>query len=130
MNQLLGIDPEADQKQIFVLNEDLKKLMAPPPPPKSPGKFNGTLQSLVGVYENDYYGRCEIVQDSAGVKLQFGPAKYPASLKHWSNGAFLMQFPGATQTPSVTTFTIGEDGNADSFESESLGVFTRVREKK
>jgi CubicO group peptidase (beta-lactamase class C family) len=130
LNQVLGIDPEADQKQIFALNEKLKKLMAPPPAPKNPGKFNGSLQSLLGVYENDYYGRCEIVQDGAGVKMQWGPAKYPASLKHWNNGAFMMQFPGATQMPSVTTFMIGEDGNAESFESESLGVFMRVKEKK
>ena len=130
LNQLLGIEPEADQKQILALNEQLKKMMAPPPTPKNPGKFNGTLQSLVGVYENDYYGRCEILQDGAGVKIQFGPAKYPATLKHWNNGAFHMQFPGATQMPSVTTFMIGDDGNADSFESESLGVFTRVKEKK
>jgi CubicO group peptidase (beta-lactamase class C family) len=130
LNQLLGMDPEADQKQILALNEQLKNMMAPPPPPKNPGKFNGTLQSLVGVYENDYYGRCEILQDGAGVKIQFGPAKYPATLKHWNNGAFHMQFPGATQMPSVTTFMIGDDGNADSFESESMGVFTRVKEKK
>jgi len=130
LNQLLGIDPEADQKQIFARNEELKKLMAPPPTPKNPGKFNGTPQSLVGVYENDYYGRCEIVQDGAGVKIQFGPAKYAATLKHWSNGAFLMQFPGATQSPSVTTFMIGEEGTADSFDNEALGVFTRVKEKK
>jgi CubicO group peptidase (beta-lactamase class C family) len=130
LNQLLGIDPEADQKQILALNEQLKKLMAPPPAPKNPGKFNGSLQSLVGVYENDYYGRCEIVPDGKAVKIQFGPAKYPATLKHWNNGAFMMQFPGATQMPSVTTFMIGEDGNAESFESESLGVFTRVKEKK
>src|SRR5439155_9949775 len=94
LNQLLGMDPEADQKRIFALNQDLKKLMAPPPAPKNPGKFSGPLQSLVGVYENDYYGRCEILQDGAGVKLQFGPAKYPATLKHWNNGAFLLQFPG------------------------------------
>ncbi|PYI62187.1 MAG: hypothetical protein DMF07_14215 [Verrucomicrobia bacterium] len=130
LNQVLGIDPETDQKQIFDINQKLKKLMAPPPAPKNPGKFNGTLQSLVGIYENDYYGRCEIVQDGAGLKVQCGPAKYPATLKHWNNGAFMMQFPGATQTPSVTTFMIGEDGTADSFESESLGVFTHVREKK
>ena len=64
------------------------------------------------------------------MKIQFGPAKYPATLKHWNNGAFHMQFPGATQMPSDTTFTIGDEGNADSFESESLGVFTRVKEKK
>src|SRR6266481_1242276 len=130
LNQLLGIDPEADQKKIFALNENLKKLMAPPLAPKNPGKFNGALQSLVGVYENDYYGRCEILPDGKGVKIQFGPAKYPATLKHWNNGAFRMQFLGATQLPSVTTFMIGDDGNADSFESESLGVFTRVKEKK
>jgi CubicO group peptidase (beta-lactamase class C family) len=130
LNQLLGIDPETDQKQILARNEQLKKLMAPPPPPKDPGKFTGTLQSLVGVYENNYYGRCEILSADNGVKIQFGPAKYPATLKHWNNGAFLMQFPGATQSPSVTTFLIGEDGNADILVSESLGVFTRVKEKK
>jgi CubicO group peptidase (beta-lactamase class C family) len=130
LNQLLGIDPEANQKEIFARNEQLKKLMAPPPAPKNPGKFNGTLQSLVGIYENDYYGRCEIVQEGDAVKMQYGPAKFPATLKHWNNGAFLMQFPGATQSPSVTTFMIGEDGNADSFESEALGVFTRVKDKK
>jgi CubicO group peptidase (beta-lactamase class C family) len=130
LNQLLGMNPEADQKQILALNGQLKNMMAPPPPPKNPGKFNGTLQSLVGVYENDYYGRCEILQDGVGVKIQFGPARYSATLKHWNNGAFHMQFPGATQMPSVTTFMIGDDGNADSFESESMGVFTRVKEKK
>jgi hypothetical protein len=130
LNQLLGIDPEADQKQIFALNEQLKKLMAPPPTPKNPGKFNGSLQSLVGVYESDYYGRCEILQDGGGLKVQCGPAKFPATFKHWNNGAFLMQFPGATQTPTVTTFMIGEDGKAESFENESFGIFTRVKENK
>src|SRR5438132_2173729 len=130
LNQLLGIDPETNQKEIFELNQQLKKLMAPPPAPKNSGKFNGTPQSLVGIYENDYYGRCEILQDGDALKVQCGPAKYAATLKHWNNGAFLMQFPGATQTPSVTTFMIGDDGTADSFETEALGIFTRVKEKK
>src|SRR5262245_6255460 len=129
LNQLLGLDPEADQKEIFAINQNLKKLMAPPPPPKSPGKFNGTLPSLVGVYENDYYGRCEILQDGGALKLQCGPAKYSATIKHFNNGAFLMQFPGATQVPSFTTFTIGEDGAADSFTNEVFGTFTRVHKK-
>jgi Domain of unknown function (DUF3471)/Beta-lactamase len=130
LNQLLGIDPETDQKEIFERNQQLKKLMAPPAAPKNPGKFSGTLQSLVGVYENDYYSRCEILQDGDALKVRCGPAKYSATLKHWNNGAFLMQFPGATQAPSATTFMIGEEGTADSFETEALGIFTRVREKK
>lgn len=127
LNQLLGLDPEAAQKEILGINENLKKFLTPPSPPKNPGKFNGTLESLVGIYENDYYGRCEILQDGDSLKLQFGPAKYPATLKHFNNGAFLLQFPGATQVPSSTTFMIGEDGNADSFANEVLGTFTRVQ---
>ena len=130
LNQLLGIDPETDQKEILAHNTQLKQLLAPPPAPTNPGKFNGTLQSLVGIYENDYYGRCEILPDGDALKVQWGPAKYPATLKHWSNGAFLMLFPGATQAPAITTFAIGEDGKADSFETEALGIFTRVKEKK
>jgi hypothetical protein len=41
-----------------------------------------------------------------------------------------MHFPGATQIPSVTTFMIGENGNAEGFANEALGTFTRVPEKK
>jgi hypothetical protein len=41
-----------------------------------------------------------------------------------------MLFPGATQVATITTFAIGEDGKADSFANEGLGIFTRVREKK
>ena len=130
LNQLLDLDPEADQKSISEFNQQLKKFLAPPPTPKNPGKFNGTLQSLVGIYENDYYGRCEILQDGDALEVECGPAKYPATLKHWNNGAFLMQFPGATQIPSVTTFMIGENGNAEGFANEALGTFTRVQEKK
>jgi hypothetical protein len=130
LNQLLGIDPKADQKEILARNVQLKQLLAPPPAPANPGKFNGTPQSLVGVYENDYYGRCEILPDGDALKVQCGPAKYPATLKHWSNGAFLMLFPGATQAPAITTFAIGEDGKAGSFATEELGIFTRVKEKK
>ena len=107
LNQLLGIDPEADQKKIFALNENLKKMMAPPPAPRVPANSMAPAFRSLEVMQNDYYGRCEIVQDGTGVKIQFGPAKYPATLKHWNNGAFMMQFPGATQMPSVTTFMIG-----------------------
>jgi hypothetical protein len=103
-------------------------MFAPAPAPANPGRFEGTLSSLVGTYENAYYGRCGILPDGTSLRVECGPAKYPATLKHWNNGAFVMQFPGATQTPATVTFAIGEDGKAISFTHEEMGVFTRVKE--
>jgi CubicO group peptidase (beta-lactamase class C family) len=130
LNQLFGIELETDQKQILALDAQIAKLVAPPPAPTDPGKFVGTRESLVGSYENDYYGRCEILLDGAALKVECGPAKYPATLKHWNNGAFMMQFPGATQAATATTFAIGADGKAESFTHEEMGTFMRVREKE
>ena len=128
LNDLFGIDPETDQKKILAADAQIQKLFAPQPSPQNPGGFAGTPQSLVGNYENDYYGRCGIRLDGAALRVECGPAKYPATLKHWNNGAFVMQFPGATQTPATVTFAIGEDGKAVSFTHEEMGTFTRVRE--
>ena len=130
LHQLVGTDPQADEKEIFELNSQIQKLVHPPTPPTNPQKFNGTLQSLVGVYENDYHGRCEIKLNEQDLQVQCGPAKYTASLTHWNNGAFMMLFPGATQAPAMTTFTIGEDGKADSFTHQEWGIFTRVQTKE
>jgi CubicO group peptidase (beta-lactamase class C family) len=68
--------------------------------------------------------------DGDALKVECGPARYPATLKHWNNGAFVMQFPGATQAPTLTTFTIGVDGKAESFTHDDMGVFTRVKAKE
>jgi CubicO group peptidase (beta-lactamase class C family) len=130
LNQLFGIDLETDQKAILALSAQIAKLVAPPPAPTDPGKFVGTRESLVGSYENDYYGHCEILLDGAALKVECGPAKYPATLKHWNNGAFVMQFPGATQAPTLTTFAIGADGKAESFTHEEMGTFMRVQERE
>jgi CubicO group peptidase (beta-lactamase class C family) len=130
VNQRLGLDPATDQQEILARNAQIAKLVAPPPAPTDPGTFLGTLQSLVGVYENEYYGRCEMLLDGEALKVECGPAKYPATLKHWNHGAFVMQFPGATQAPTLTTFTIGGDGKAESFTHDDMGVFRRVKEKE
>jgi CubicO group peptidase (beta-lactamase class C family) len=130
LNQLFGIDTATDQKEILELNQQLQKLLAPPPAPTNPIPFEGTSKSLVGVYENDFYGRCEIKLNEQDLQVQCGPAKYTASLTHWSGGECVMLVPGATQAATPTTFTIGEDGMADSFTHEEWGVFTRVQEKK
>ena len=130
VKQRLGLDPATDQQEILARNAHIAKLVAPPPAPTDPGTFLGTLQSLVGVYENEYYGRCEMLLDGEALKVECGPAKYPATLQHWNHGAFVMQFPGATQAPTLTTFTIGGDGKAESFTHDEMGIFRRVKEKE
>jgi len=90
----------------------------------------GTLDSLVGTYENDYYGTCSLSLNGEDLKIECGPAKYTGTVKHYDNGAFVTRFPGATQADSITTFEIGQDGKAESVTIEGLGVFTRVQEQE
>jgi len=127
VDQTLGIPPEAVQKQIVGRNEALKAMFKPAERPANPPKFAGTADSLVGVYDNEYYGRCAIELEGADLRLVCGPAKYAGPVTHWSGGEFVVQFPGATQMPTSMTFNIGADGNADSFTHEEWGLFTRVR---
>jgi CubicO group peptidase (beta-lactamase class C family) len=127
INQQLGIDPTTDQQQIRELNEQLQLLVAPPPPPANPGPFLYPLSALVGTYENQLYGPCTISLSGDTLSVRCGPADFPATLRHWDNGQFMLQFPGATEGLNAVTFTIGADGSADSFLLEVLGTFTRVR---
>lgn len=132
LNRVLGIAPESGQDLIYEKSQQLEKLVlgAQPVAPTNPGKFTGSLKSLAGIYENELYGRCEILFNGETLKVECGPAKYTATLRHWNNGVFMMQFPGATNAPNEVTFTIGADGNADSFTHEALGIFTRVKREK
>jgi CubicO group peptidase (beta-lactamase class C family) len=130
VNQLLGIDPEADQKEIHARNEQLKNCSRRHQRPRIRANSTVLCSRSSEFTRTIITGPCQILPDGDALKVQCGPAKYPATLRHWNNGAFLMLFPGATQAPSITTFMIGEDGTADSFETEALGTFTRVKEKK
>lgn len=128
LNQLLGIDPTSDQAALLAANKQLAGLVNSPTPPTNPGKFLGTPESLAGTYENELYGDCTISVDGDNLKAECGPAKYGAAITHWDNGAFLWKFPGATNGYDQLTFTIGQDGKAESFTHESLGLFARVKE--
>lgn len=127
---LLGRSPDADLKEIAARNEKMAALFVPEPPPANPGRFRGELSELTGTYENDYYGRCVISLVNGGLQVECGPARYRASLRHWNNGQFVMQWPGATDMPVHVTFTIGASGKADSFTDDVLGFFKRVGSPK
>jgi hypothetical protein len=112
---------------MLALKAQIAKLVAPPTAPTHPGPFVGTRPSLVGIYDNEYYGHGAMLLDGDALKVECGPAKYLAALKHWTSGAFVIQFPGATQAPTLTTFTVGVEGKAESFTHDDMGVFTRVK---
>lgn len=126
LNQLLGIDPMADQAKLLEINKTLAAFLETAPPPADAKPFLGTLESLVGEYENDLYGSCTISLEGEDLKGECGPAKYSATITHYNNGAFMWRFPGATNANALLTFNIGETGTADSMNLEGLGVFTRV----
>jgi CubicO group peptidase (beta-lactamase class C family) len=130
LEKLLGRSPEADLKEIAARGRTIAQQFAPRQPPPNPGKFNGALRDLVGVYGNDYYGRCEISLLDGRLRIEFGPARYRAELRHWDNGQFVVEWPGATDVAEAVTFTIGAEGTADSFTDEALGLFTRVAREK
>jgi hypothetical protein len=99
-------------------------------PPASPSSAQPDA-SYLGVYHNDYYGDAEIVSAGAGLALKIGPDGRQYALKHYDRDTFSWQPPGENAPiPSGLTFTVGADGNADSFTDEYLaegGMGTLVR---
>lgn len=126
LDLLFGVNPDETQAAILKTNTNLENWLVPPTPPANPAPFLGTLESLVGTYENDYYGKFSIELKSGSLMVYAGPARYEGKLVHWNAGNFMMKFPGPTQGFSSTTFAIGDSGKADQFVNEAFGVFKRV----
>jgi CubicO group peptidase (beta-lactamase class C family) len=127
LDKLLGIAPDANQRAIFEQNKKIQQIFIPATPPANPGKYNGDVKDLAGVYKNRLYGRCELTpqDDRLSLWVECGPGRYRGTLKHWDNGVFMLTWPNATLLPQALTFTIGEDGTASSFTNDTLGVFSR-----
>jgi CubicO group peptidase (beta-lactamase class C family) len=127
LDSLLGVAPEAHQKAITEAAAALAGMFAQMNAASStPGAFIGTLDSLLGTYENDLYGQCSVVAAGADLAIECGPARYRGTLRHYAHGMFRLQFPSPTVGPHDITFTIGEDGKAASFTDDALGMFTRI----
>ncbi len=127
LDLLFGLNPEPNQTKLLAINTQLENWLAPPKPPSNPAPFVGALESLVGTYENQYYGKFSVELKNGALMVYGGPARLEAKLIHWNAGMFMMKFAGATQGYSDTTFAIGDSGNADQFVNEAFGVFKRVK---
>jgi CubicO group peptidase (beta-lactamase class C family) len=127
LDALAGVAPEAHQTAIAESNAAIARMFVQMAlPSTTPGKFEGSLESLRGNYANDLYGPCAIAPVGKELALECGPARYRGELRHYANGAFRVQFPNPTTGPHDITFTIGEDGKAASYTDDALGTFTRV----
>jgi CubicO group peptidase (beta-lactamase class C family) len=127
LDAIAGVPPDAHQKAIAEANAAMARMFsAMDSPPANPGPFEGRLESLLGDYDNDLYGRCAIVAAGRDLAMECGPARYRGALRHFAHGEFRVQFPNPTTGPHDITFTIGEDGRAASFTDDALGLFTRV----
>lgn len=127
LDALAGVAPDAHQKAVAESNAALARMFAQMElPSTTPGRFEGSLESLLGTYINDLYGPCAIVRAAKELAMECGPARYRGELRHFAHGAFRVQFPNPTTGPHNVTFTIGEDGRAASFTDDALGIFMRV----
>lgn len=123
---VLGRSPDVDLQEIRRRNDRFMTMFVRPTPPANPVPFPGRLDGLVGTYENDLYGRCDIAKQDNAMEMLCGPAKKRAPLEHWTGDEFVAQWPGATSLGDHITFTLAPDGNAKSFKDDALGDFSRV----
>lgn len=128
LEQWLGAADFDMQAEIASRTSIIDALFATTPPPANPVPATVPLENLAGSYENTLYGGAEVVVDGEDMRLELGPAGWPATLHHLSRETFLLDWGTVTTVPQQTTFVIGPDGAAVGFECEELGRFNRVVE--
>jgi hypothetical protein len=95
-------------------------MAADPVPPSVP------LEGFAGTYENPLYGRVDVIVEGESLRLEAGPAGWPAELRHFSRDTFLLDWGTVATVPEPTMFVVGPEGIAVAFENEGFGRFDRV----
>lgn len=126
LEQLLGPADTDMQAEIRAMGEQIDAVFAAPQPTSAGLPMGAELDAYAGTYEQDLFGEFVVVADDNSLRLEAGPAGRPASLELDSNNTFLLDWGGAAEIPETLTFTLGPDGTAIAFETESLGRFERV----
>jgi CubicO group peptidase (beta-lactamase class C family) len=126
LEQYLGPADTDMQAEIRTMAQQLDAAFAAPAPQSDGLPMGASRDSYAGAYERDLFGRFEVVVDGDEIRMEAGPARKPAELRFDSLNTFILDWGGAAQIPEPLTFTLGADGTAIGFESESLGRFDRV----
>jgi hypothetical protein len=98
---------------------------AHPPSGAAPAK---AAETYAGTYENDYYGRAEVVAGADGaLTLRLGPKPQTYRLTHYAGDTFSFPTAGenAVGLTGVTFTPDGESFTVEYLDTEGLGTFTR-----
>ncbi len=93
--------------------------------PANPGPASKEPAAYAGVYENDLYGRFEVLADGGSLRVEAGPAKYVGALTHVNYDTFHLRWPIFISAPDEVTFLINAEGEVSGFIDDVLGTFTR-----
>jgi CubicO group peptidase (beta-lactamase class C family) len=103
---------------------------------KAPASRTSPLPSVVylGTYENEFYGKLEIVGHDGKLMMRQGLKKSAYPLTHYDRDTFYYDTAGESVVGlSGVTFVIGADGNAatsvivENLNQEGLGTFARTK---
>lgn len=128
LGKLLNRPYEADIRKIDELNDAFKKLLTTLSPTKleNATPYPGSLSDLVGVYENNLYGKLEIALEGDSLWAYAGPARFRASITHYNHTMFQLKWPVATAGAMDVWTTLGDNGKPIRLSIEDLGDFERV----
>ncbi|BBZ30288.1 serine hydrolase [Mycolicibacterium madagascariense] len=100
--------------------------LAGQPRPANPAPAPPT-PSLVGTYDNAYWGPATVTESDGALTLALGP-RQKFALTHWDGNVFTFVPQGENATPgtiSKATF-FGDELNLEYYDEEKLGTFTRA----
>lgn len=128
---LYGADSRDLERTFFDANKNMSKMLAPPTAPKVVIKPENRIDVYSGIYTSPLYGDFLMTQQADGtLSVAAGPGKWEGKLKHFSNDTFLLTWPLINYGVQEITFTLGPDGKALSFSTETLGAFTKKQTKE
>jgi CubicO group peptidase (beta-lactamase class C family) len=123
--EILGPLITAEMAPAYGVGKDYAAPPADPEPPLA-------LESYVGDFENDYFGKATVNAEGDEMVLRLGPDQAAYPLRHYDRDIFLYQPVGENAGgESAVMFSVDADGQAMSVTVENLdvnhqGMFTRI----
>jgi CubicO group peptidase (beta-lactamase class C family) len=96
--------------------------------PENPKPASKELSAYTGTYENELYGKLEVVKDGDKLTVEAGPAKYRGILTHVNYDTFYLKWPIFISIPDEVTFVINAKGDVTGFIDDELGRFRKVEQ--